>query len=197
MTAQGATQPASERLPPIAVPRYPEVRHHDAFDRDYLLDVAAAATARTSPGSPPASWPLLDNREHVEAICRDYGELAAESSLAESQLDTAKRRATDAERARDEALTALAQVLADLVVERAKHATTTELLIASLRAAVQLQAANARLQVGLAAAREAMLAMRRRCQQLRVALVVAELRGELDRSIDIGETCTAGAACDA
>jgi hypothetical protein len=191
VTALGVTQMA-DRLHTVAIPRYPEVRHRDAFDRDYLLDVAAAATARTSPGSLPACWPLLDSREHVEAICRDYGELAAESSLAEDQLDAAKRRATAAERARDEALTALAQVIADVVVERAKHAMTTELLIASLREAVQLEAANARLRAGLAAAREVMLAMRRRCQQLRVALVVAEVRGDLDRAIDVGEVRSAG-----
>jgi hypothetical protein len=126
--------PPPERLAAIPVPHCPELRQRDAFDRDYLLDVAAAATARPLPGSLPACWFLLDNREHIEAICRDYGELEAESRLVTEQRDDARRRAVAAERARDQAMAG----------------------------AAALQVRNLRLSVELAVTRHAMAAIDRR-----------------------------------
>jgi hypothetical protein len=50
---------------------YPIARHDPAdWDREYLLDVAAAAKRD--------SWPLVGCRDLVEAICRDYGAIALE-----------------------------------------------------------------------------------------------------------------------
>ena len=182
MIAAYATQtlPAPSGLPPIAVPRYPEVRHRDAFDREYLLDVAAAATVRTQPGSLPACWPLLDDRDHVEAICRDYGELDVEHRFTAEQLEEAQRRAVAAERARDQAIAARDQAVADLARERERHATTQRVLAETLEHAVGLQARNLRLSVDLAVTRDAMAAIYRRYRALRVAVVIAEVLEALD-----------------
>lgn len=54
--------PAPAHLP--AIP-YPEYREPDQRDREWLLDVAAAACRD--------SYPLVGDRDLVEAICRDYG----------------------------------------------------------------------------------------------------------------------------
>lgn len=54
--------PAPAHLPAVA---YPEYREPDQRDREWLLDVAAAACRD--------SYPLVGDRGLVEAICRDYG----------------------------------------------------------------------------------------------------------------------------
>src|SRR5262249_50466043 len=157
----------------IPVPHCPKLRQRDAFDRDYLLDIAAAATARPLPGSLPACWFLLDNREHIEAICRDYGELEAENRLVADRLDEPKRRAVAAERARDQADAALAR-------ERERHGTTQRRLAETLEHAVGLQARNLRLSAEVALTRHAMAAIYRRYRALRIAVVIAEVLEELD-----------------
>jgi len=163
---------APSGLPAIPVPRYPALRQRDAFDREYLLDVAAAATARTPPGSLPACWLLLDNREHIEAICRDYGTLEAENGLVADQLDDAERRAVAAERARELAV-------ADLKRERERHATTQRRLAASMEHAARLQLQNLRLLAELAVTRHMMATLDRRYRALRVAILMAEVADEL------------------
>jgi hypothetical protein len=185
VTAARATQrlPLPERLPAIQIALYPELRHPDAFDRDYLLDVAAAATARTAPGTPPACWPLLGSRDHVEAICRDYGELDADNRFAAEQLDDAQRRAVRAERARDEAQRALAQAVKDLTREREKHATMAQQLSASRADVAGLQMRNLRLVAELAVTRHAMTTVQRRYQALQIAVVTAEVLAALDEEI--------------
>jgi hypothetical protein len=49
---------------------HPPYRKPDDWDREYLLDVAQAATHD--------SWPLVGRRHLVEAICADYGAVYAE-----------------------------------------------------------------------------------------------------------------------
>jgi hypothetical protein len=167
VTASHATRPLPrpERLPAIPVPRCPELRQRDAFNREYLLDIAAAATTRPLPGSLPACWFLLDNREHIEAICRDYGELEAENRLVAEQLDEAKHALTEAQ--------------AELAVERATHAATAELLTASRTGAVCLLMQSMLLVAELAATQHALTTLGRRYQALRIAMLMLEVSDEL------------------
>jgi hypothetical protein len=66
---------------------YPIARHDPAdWDREYLLDVAAAAKRD--------SWPLVGCRDLVEAICRDYGAIALE--LQDARRSAHRSALTDA-----------------------------------------------------------------------------------------------------
>lgn len=167
MIAARATEaaPAADCLQPILVPRYPEPRRREDFDREYLLDVAAAATARPRPGSLPACWPLLDDRDHIEAICRDYGELDVDHRLLAEQLDEAKRALTEAR--------------AELAIERATHAATAERLTAARAGAVRLLMRSMLLVAELAATQHALATLGRRYHALRVAMLMLEVSDEL------------------
>lgn len=78
----------------IRLPReveYPSARAVEDFDRDYLLDLAQAGSRD--------SWPLVGDRAHVEAICREFGAAADELQLEQerhadtrAELDTAADR---------------------------------------------------------------------------------------------------------
>ena len=171
--------PAPSGLQPILAPRYPALRRREDFDREYLLDVAAAATARPRPGSLPACWPLLDDREHIEAICRDYGELDVDHRLVAEQLDEAQRRAVAAEHARDEAQRSLAEAVEELAVEREQHAATAELLSAAQAGALRLLLRDTLLLAELALTQLAMAETRQRYQALRVDLLMLEVSDEL------------------
>jgi hypothetical protein len=63
---------------------YPASRPADEWDREYLLDVAAAAQRD--------SWPLVGQRDLVEALCRELGAVA-------SELDAERERRRCAPRA--------------------------------------------------------------------------------------------------
>ncbi len=116
--------PPPARLPAVPIAIYPEPRHPDRWDRDYLQDVALAGARDATP---------LDGCSAlVEAICADYGDLAAEQIAAEDRHR--------AELGQVRAL--LNDALESLGVEQASHAATIALLDRARAAERQLEDAE-------------------------------------------------------
>ena len=62
---------------------YPPFRDPADYDREFLLDVAAAATRD--------SWPLVGRRDLVEAICADYGKAITEAQGERERHESTQR----------------------------------------------------------------------------------------------------------
>jgi len=77
---------STAQQPRTKAPVYPVFRPSEEWDREYLLDVANAAAHD--------SWSLVGNRDLVEAICRDYVELAAQRVLDTERIPLAAMRTT-------------------------------------------------------------------------------------------------------
>lgn len=75
-----------------AIPRsvYPEwVPPGELRDRDYLLDVAAAATQTAVPGCRPPEWDLIEDEVLVLDLCRDYALACVQVEAARDEAQSA------------------------------------------------------------------------------------------------------------
>lgn len=161
--------PVPDHLPAIPVAVYPEPRHPSCYDREYLLDVAAAATTRQQPGSEPAAAPLMSSTDHVEAICR----LALDLSRELEQLPIARGVAAAFERALAVERAANAKHLERVLEEQERNAQLTTMLTSALADALRQQQQNIAMSNELAITRHAMAAVLRKLHDGRTVSVEA------------------------
>lgn len=141
-------------------------------DREYLLDVAVAATRD--------SWPLVGDSDLVEAICADYGRLAADYALATDQRTSLEAELARERASHDETAAQLARVLRDAL---AQAATQTQALaqgemlrIAALAEAQRLRELSIQLSNEMVITHHAMATLAFACHARRAAVV--EVRRE-------------------
>lgn len=117
--------PAGPLRPPA--PAYPAGRPRDDWDREYLLDVAAAAECD--------SWDLVGDRDLVEAICRDYVQVSNQIG-SETNVDLVRRKAeleVDISRGAHDATLRELEATQDAMREQATELQVVQLQLAQLR----------------------------------------------------------------